>query len=489
MSFKSFPQLSEDQETQLQEKLCHWSLANGLIMYPPQFKSFSSNVAPITLYPTPFPKAAFEDAVKVETVFHELYINAIANNKEWLKEILQDLSKHDKDFTGKLYETYTKALELNGGKILQPLSLGLFRSDYMLDNDRIKQVEFNTISVSFGGLSTKVGQLHDFLNKSGAYDSKYSYEYYDRGEVGVSDSVNKLAEGLADGDKFYSQQQGNSKNGVVLFIVQNGERNVFDQKHVEFALLNNHGIKSIRMSLEEVQFLTTVRDNKLYIKQSMDEVSVVYYRSAYSPNDYASNPDLTWGARLYLENTLAIKCPSVLTQLSGAKKIQQILSTKDVINTIAPSIEGEDLKRLVSTFVGILPLDDTDEGKAAIELAFKEPHRFVLKPQREGGGNNIYKEDIPDFLNSIDKEEWGGYILMELINAPTHKSKIIRNDELIHEDIISELGIFGTTVFNEDTGETLSNKYAGHLLRSKVSSSNEGGVAAGFGCVDNIYLY
>lgn len=52
--------------------------------------------------------------------------------------------------------------------ISQDLSLGLFRSDYMVHKDpessnarpTIKQVEFNTIASSFGGLSAKVSQLH-----------------------------------------------------------------------------------------------------------------------------------------------------------------------------------------------------------------------------------------------------------------------------------------------------------------------------------------
>ncbi len=50
----------------------------------------------------------------------------------------------------------------------QDLSLGLFRSDYMVHIDpldtsaspQIKQVEFNTIASSFGGLSTQVSHLH-----------------------------------------------------------------------------------------------------------------------------------------------------------------------------------------------------------------------------------------------------------------------------------------------------------------------------------------
>lgn len=51
---------------------------------------------------------------------------------------------------------------------LQPLHLGLFRSDYLLHQPSeggdaplsIKQVEFNTISSSFGALSQQVSSLH-----------------------------------------------------------------------------------------------------------------------------------------------------------------------------------------------------------------------------------------------------------------------------------------------------------------------------------------
>jgi len=56
-------------------------------------------------------------------------------------------------------------------KIVQKLSLGLFRSDYMVHDDsigqtsskslpQIKQVEFNTIASSFGGLSSQTTALH-----------------------------------------------------------------------------------------------------------------------------------------------------------------------------------------------------------------------------------------------------------------------------------------------------------------------------------------
>lgn len=487
---KPFPELSKSSESELIESLLQWSLSNGLTMYPPDFSQFKVNHAPITLFPTPFPSNLFKNAENVQTTFNELYVNLISKQKSWLIDILRNLSQFDVGFTGKLFEIYNKSLELNNGKIRQPLSLGLFRSDYMINesDQTIKQIEFNTISVSFGGLSSKIGQLHNYLNDSGKYDDDYSFRYYKDGEVPISDSANKLAKGLADGNYYYNNQRESTKT-VILFIVQPGERNCFDQRHIEYALLLNHSLKSYRMSLEQVKEKTTVKDDKLYIKATMDEISVVYYRSGYAPSDYEENPELNWDNRLYLENSLAIKCPSILTQLSGAKKVQQILTNRKVVKDFLPEVSEDSLSELLSTFADIYPLDDSDEGKKAQKLAFENSENYVLKPQREGGGNNIYKEDIPGFLKKLPKEEWQGYILMEIINPPYHRNKIIRDGQIYQEDIISELGIFGTVVFNEDSGEIYDNSQSGFLLRSKFSNSDEGGVAAGFGCVDTVYLY
>lgn len=490
MAFKDFPSLDEPNQAELVEKLQQWALANGLAMYPPNFESYSANSAPVTLYPTPFPKDLFERAVEVQRIFNKLYVNVVSKQKKWLIDLIECLSDFDKDFTGNLYEAYLKAVEFGKGKVTQPLSLGIFRSDYMYNQDdhTIKQIEFNTVSVSFAGLSVKVAQLHNYLNKSGSYDAKYSSKYYSDNELPVSDSINQIANGLAQGNYFYNGEK-ESTSTVVLFVVQNGERNCFDQRHIEYALLNNFGIRSYRVSLEQIESHLTVNARKLYIKKTMDEVSVVYFRSGYSPSDYESDPEVTWSARLFLENSLAIKCPSLLTQLSGAKKVQQVLTSRDIVEKCIPDESSGDLDKLLSTFVRIYPLDNSPEGKLAKKLAFERPENFVLKPQREGGGNNVYKENIPAHLKSLDETEWGAYVLMELIHPPNHKNKIIRNNEIFHEDILSELGIFGTVVFNEDTGAILANEDAGHLLRSKFSSSDEGGVAAGFGCVDNVYLY
>lgn len=453
-------------------------------MYPVGFSVANVEIAPVTLFPTPFPKDLFEKAVIVQKSFNSLYVLVVSRQKNWLLDVSKELSVYDKEFTGKLYDTYIKAVELGGGKLLQPLTVGLFRSDYMYDESEhsIKQIEFNTVSVSFGGLSSKVGQAHSYLNSSKSYST--DGKYYEN-NIPVSNSIAELALGLAQANNAYTEGQ---RETSVLFIVQDKERNCFDQRHIEYSLIESHGVLSHRCTLEAAKDATYTKDGKLFIKSTDDEVGVIYFRSGYSPLDYESNPELTWGNRLYLENTTAIKCPSLLTQLSGTKKVQQALTDPKVILSIMPKLGEEEVLLLLSTFVKIYPLDDSKSGKLAKQLAFETPEKFVLKPQREGGGNNIYKENIPGFLQSLDESEWGAYILMEIINPPTYENQILRQGKVLRERIILELGIFGTILFNEETGDILSNENAGHLLRSKVSSSNEGGVAAGFGCLDNIVL-
>lgn len=472
------------------EKLLQWSLANGLVMYPPGFATHSASNAPITLFPTPFPKDLFLRAIDVQKSFNSLYANVVSHQKSWLMKNIQVLAGFDREFTGRLYETYLKTLEANGGQIPQPLTLGVFRSDYMHDEvaHEIKQIEFNTVLVSFGGLSSKVGKAHTYLNESGSYDNDYSNRYYASEDIPISTSSQDIANGLYKASVQYDERLDTS-NSVILFVVQPNERNCFDQRLIEYEILEKYNVKSYRLTLEQIESHTTINQGRLYIKSTMDEVSVVYFRSGYSPLDYEMDPELTWKARLILESAKAIKCPSLLTQLSGSKKVQQMLTEPEVLKQFLPGAAPDLLQSVMSTFVKIHPLDDSDAGQQARKLALESPKNFVLKPQREGGGNNIYKENIPAFLKSLNDKDWGAYILMELIHPPTHSNNILRNSEIFEQEIISELGIFGNILFNEDTGEVLFNDNAGFLLRSKFSSSDEGGVAAGFGCVDNVYLY
>lgn len=413
--------------------------------------------------------------------------------------IFNRLSEVD-DFMARLYKVH---LDVKAEGFVQPLSLGLFRSDYMIHNPAedpealpvIHQVEFNTIASSFGALSTRVSELHRHLSRMGAYPSDSIIKTE---SIPVSPALPELAKGLAVTHKAYGSG-GEGRSTAILIIVQPGEKNIFDQRWLEYELLERHSVQTYRISLPDVSKLTKLVSGTRALIYSPPhapnvqiEISTVYFRAGYGPEDYAGEDD--WAARTALERSKAIKCPSVITQLAGAKKIQQVLAMDGAVEGFLA--DRNISSRVRGTFAAIHPLDQSPAGMAARKLALEKPDTYVLKPQREGGGNNIYRGDIPGFLKSIPESHWSGYILMELIEPPALENTIIRNGGLMSGGVVGELGVYGAILWKDGEGdergkglkEIVMNKEAGWLLRTKGRQSNEGGVAAGFGSVDAVLL-
>ena len=179
------------------------------------------------------------------------------------------------------------------------------------------------------------------------------------------------------------------------------------------------------------------------------------------------------------------------------KKVQQVLALPGgEAPALPPSIlrhyvpDEVKLRALHRTFAKSFPLDESAAGLAARSLA-TSPDKcqgYVMKPQREGGGNNFYGLDMVAQLEKTPEARWASYILMELITPPPARNAILRNGQVEEGGVISELGVYGTCLWDQETGEILSNEQAGYLLRTKGENSKEGGVAAGFGCMDSCYL-
>lgn len=86
-------------------------------------------------------------------------------------------------------------------------------------------------------------------------------------------------------------------------------------------------------------------------------------------------------------------------------------------------------------------------------MGMNNPNKFVLKPQREGGGNNIYNEAIRTWLSSMrDSQERKAFILMDRIYPPLQKNYLIRSveeplkDDFDLSEVITELGIYGVII-------------------------------------------
>ena len=217
---------------------------------------------------------------------------------------------------------------------------------------------------------------------------------------------------------------------------------------------------------------------------------MLYFRAGYSPDEYSRPSD--WEARLHLERSSAIKCPSILTHLAGSKKVQQVLATPNSSHLSRFLHDPAQAERVRRTFAAIYPLDTSPAGLDARKIAL-HPERargYVLKPQREGGGNNIYRSAITPFLKALPEAHWKGYILMELIEPPELCNVILRNGEIEATPVIGELGMYGTCLWQHGTPsqQIMLNENAGYLLRTKARNSEVGGVAGGFGSIDSCCL-
>ncbi|KAK3047116.1 Glutathione synthetase [Extremus antarcticus] len=499
------PELNGDQEAYLLTNLKDWSIAHGLAVRPtPSYVPSETDpsgalatTAPVTLFPSLFPRVCFEQAKSVVEAYNELY-SAIASDETWLGEVIEELIEID-DFMANLWKVH---LQVKKEGYAHTMNLGLFRSDYMVHVDLlgpqplVKQVEFNTIASSFGGLSSQVSSLHKHLLSVGAYPESLS-DILSSESLPPSTSVPGLARGMAKAHEAY----GKSSNGLqlcVIFLVQDLERNVFDQRHLEYALNESHGVRTFRLPFGTVLQDTKVdTDRKLiytppHTPNKQYEVSLVYLRAGYAPSEYASQE--AWDARLQLERSAAIKCPSVLLQLAGTKKVQQVLATPHSPHLKRFLPDEKQADAVLKTFAPIYPMDKSEAGQEARKLATDPTtaERYVMKPQREGGGNNVYRKAIPELLKTLPETQWPAYILMEMIEPPAQSNVIFRNGESQKGGVICELGMYGACLWRQgqEDGEreVLENFEAGYLMRTKGDSSEEGGVAAGFGAVDSVCL-
>jgi glutathione synthase len=262
-----------------------------------------------------------------------------------------------------------------------------------------------------------------------------------------------------------------NENAAIMFVIEDVTYNICDQRFHEFYIREKYPhIKVIRRNLTEIFNIGKLGPKKELIVGE-DVVTVVYFRAGYEPNHYHSENE--WDARMMVERSAAVKSPSIHYHLAGTKKVQQALAKPGMLKRFLSN--ENDIKRVQDIFTGLYSLDKDEGGEEAVKMVLANPEGFVMKPQREGGGNNIYGADIPDVLKKMHEKERSAYIIMERIIPPISRSYMIRPGGQMPPtivDMVSELGIFGAIIGNKE--EIMYNRYVGHMLRTKISSANEG---------------
>ncbi|OEH75484.1 at hook motif-containing protein [Cyclospora cayetanensis] len=197
------------------------------------------------------------------------------------------------------------------------------------------------------------------------------------------------------------------------------------------------------------------------------EVSLVLLRSLYDPAHFCHEG--IWLLREILELSDAVKVPSVPAQLAGTKKVQQLFSPDTRVSAQLKQrhqhpLQGSDAAPTEDVLERFLPdaaaraalqavlqphVDPADAPCAAtpthsaitaleastvamLEDAVANPLLYLLKPQREGGGNNIYGQQLQRMLQQhldakTDADRLGSCVLVRRMLPPVLPSLLTRS--------------------------------------------------------------
>ncbi|KAK4992072.1 hypothetical protein LTR66_006391 [Elasticomyces elasticus] len=485
------PNLTEELVTHLITEVKDWQSTHGSLLKLVRTENEHTVLCRpigVSLFPSLFPKACFEEAVQIQTIYNKLYV-AISEDAQWLFDVLQDLIKEDY-LASTLWKIHTR---VDHEGTVQDLTLGIFRSDYMLDSSyegptSMKQVEFNTFSCAGGTHGNRTSEMHRHFQRSGVYDIESSIE------------------ALSAAHGAYGPPRGEDLiQTCILIVVQPYNINICDERPIEYGLWESTPpIPAYRVCFgEEILASTSLTASKqlLYHPQGRSstplEVSVVYMRAGYDAEEY---DDYGYRSRFQLEQSQAIKCPSILCHLATFKKVQQALAMPGALLRFLPPDEAA---RVARTFAPLYPLDTSQLGLQAREVAC-DPGAvvdYVLKPSLEGGGHNVYRSDIPCALERIPKDSWHQYILMRLMRPPPLQNILMSHQGVYQGLVISELGIFGACLWRRNSSvgsreskglynepDLIMNRNAGWSFKTKRQDVNEMSVVKGYGCFDSPLL-
>jgi len=362
---------------------------------------------------------------------------------------------------------------------MEDIRLHLIRNDYMTTDDesRILQVEINTVSVGFAGIIERLSTLHKSNQR----------QFYPRitGELPCNNPCTAFARVMAEAVAAHNLKW-NRNSSTVVFVVEEGEKNYVDQYALEYRIYLNHDLTVLRRTLTQLSRECTVNDEGFLFVGDF-EISLVYFRSGYDPKHYMS--DQEWSIREVIERSRSVKAPTLLGQLAGTKKVQQLWFADGGSNLRKFGLTEEQVLEMMSVFaIQTDPATDFESRGEAIE----NPDSWILKPQREGGGHNIHGADLKDALRTLPPDELSQYVLMERMMPSPSPALVIDASAtaesgnivpIVLEQAVCELGLFSYYLPHSNSNET-----CGHLIRTKDRETREGGVNTGFAFLDTLYL-
>uniref|UniRef100_A0A914HPU0 Glutathione synthetase n=1 Tax=Globodera rostochiensis TaxID=31243 RepID=A0A914HPU0_GLORO len=436
-----------------------WAHNNALIFRTKEHptKSDVSTIAPCSLFPSPFPRQPFEQALAVQKAMNELYFR-IGTDFEFLQEAYKDVIEADEHFRNMM--DMLKSVHEEG--IKQPITVIFQRADYMLNvikgqngeepTYEIKQLEVNCGSIAGTSLDRHATELnHVMLKKAGfhAAPEDLPENWPDKAQI---ESI-----------KMAWELYGNP-DAIVVIMITNISQTVFDARFFETELdrISDGKIKVARVTLSGCAIRCSLDENSNLL---LDGREVAVLNSRYSALGFMPGVHVM-NVRKMIERSQAIKIPSAFVGFSCSKKVQQLLAEQGMVERFFPN-----------------------ENDAETD-AIANPNNYVLKTNMECGECNYFDEQLANKLKEITPAKRPYYVLMQKLRPMPIKNIMIHPFTPSKIDtMVSELGVYGVLLGNMLTKEVKHNVQQGHLLKTKLETANEGGITKGTAVHDSPILF
>ncbi|KAL3073035.1 hypothetical protein niasHT_035311 [Heterodera trifolii] len=484
-----------------------WALTNGLTFPVPRRKlkcdacgkinenivlDDMAQIVPFTLYPSPFPRELFHQAMDVNKTLLLMYFRAsLPHNFEFLKE----LHKSVLTVSPSLRSTADLIERKHKEGIRQPLMLICIRTDYMASEEideksnekkyTLKQIELNGGSIGGYGTPQPLTALHRRMLSNVGIDNSTSVM-----------PENLTSEMLATAMYRESMEFGDPK-AVILFLhpklrifllvearaIQHAMERIFEGKPKP---------KCVFLTLEEgIDRLKLNSDNSLILDGKFTVAVSMARNAAHDANEAGME---VWKA---LKRSTSIHVFNTLFMLAQSKKVQQALSKPGVVEHFFKMPEEAHLAAEVRK---VMPKSwsigaDEEEADEIIRMVKENPDNFVMKwnevaPLKRGSKNVYFGDEIIEKLDSMEEKERDCFFIMEKLRPMVVKNHFVRvhDKPLLNVDVNIELGIHGCLLGNIVDGTVIDDFWPENTLKTKLASENEGGIIKGHSVVDTPYL-
>ncbi|GKT18109.1 Glutathione synthase like protein [Aduncisulcus paluster] len=479
----------------------------------------------------------------IQPLFTKMISN-IAKNHKYLIDLHKKKDQFSSYLSFLLHEIDNILTDFDCSKLFDG---GLFRNDFMHSGSKPfwKQVEFNTIAVAFAGIS-------HFLSRSATSGS--SAVIPSSAALLSADYLLSTAKSVSELNSFskscilfvFPDGETNTKDQDFLVSILHKLK---EEKYrdAESSISIEYGpVSSIvpKLSFTKPSIVNPDQDTLPLPSLVYDgiPVSVVYLRGGYSPDHYTDLssdmahrvasytmdcldkmyfekkhlitetkfPDVSMLCnmsilRVFSDISSCVSVPSVSVQLAGTKLVQHEFTSvasesyktepESFSSILMPKYFDSEFCLSLSPIAPFTPKSYTlsKESLPILREICKHPECYVLKPQMEGGGNNIFgvelREELESVISKLEKEEFVEdprcLIVQRLIDASVqvispYKRRIV------------EVGLFSSTLFQpfpskphshsliEEEEEKITTDKHAYLCRAKEEGTTEGGVCSGY---------